>query len=68
MKNYSNEQREWNDNKGFLERLDQRFDEANKAANEGFILAWYRHLRTIYRIMHHKIKTDSETREKNTTD
>lgn len=58
---WSNE-RDWNDNLGFLKRLDSRFDEANEAANQGFLITWYRHLRTIYRIMHHKIYDDDEKR------
>lgn len=55
-----NDSRDWNDNQGFLQRLDQRFNEANEAANEGFVIAWYRHLRTIYRIMHNKISKDKD--------
>lgn len=59
-KNKSNMQdRDWNDNQGFLERLDTRFSEANIAANDGLLVTWYRNLRTIYRIMHCKIEEDT---------
>lgn len=68
MKNYNTERRDWNDNQGFLERLDRRFDESNQAANEGFLITWYRHLRTIYRIMNHKISADQEIRRKTPND
>ena len=66
--NFSVESRDWNDNKGFLERIDRRFDEANIAANEGYIITWYRHLKTIHRIMHHKIKGDTETKKQGNED
>ncbi len=46
-------------NKAFLMRLDRRLDESNTAANNGFLLTWYRILRTTYRIIHYKIEKDS---------
>jgi hypothetical protein len=40
----------------FLTRLDARLNEANLNANQGYLLAWYRNLRTIYRMIHFKVK------------
>ncbi|MFP4117938.1 MAG: hypothetical protein ACLFTR_03360 [Candidatus Woesearchaeota archaeon] len=60
---WSSGDRDWNDNLGFLERIDTRFNEANEASNQGYLVSWYRSLRTIYRIMHFKIHQDKETRK-----
>lgn len=40
----------------WLARLDTRLDEINIAAVQGDLLTWYRGLRTIYRMIHFKIK------------
>ena len=43
-------------NQAFLMRLDERLNDSNRAANDGLLVQWYRCLRTIYRIIHHKLK------------
>jgi len=45
----------WTMNKAYLMRLDLRLDERDQASNNGFLLTWYRTLRTVYRNIHWKI-------------
>lgn len=51
-----NNERPFNMALAFLERLDRRLDESQKASSEANLILWYRILRTIYRQIHFKIK------------
>lgn len=62
--NVVGEKPDWNMAVAYLQRLDEQFGKAHEAAVVGNVMTWFRVLRVIYRLIHFKLREDSDKKLK----